>query len=494
MKQITGAALVLSLALITPATAVAGQAAAGLDRKKIPPPAPAPVLRPPAWTKTTLSNGAELIVSEKHDLPLVSFSITFLGGAAQYEKTDRTGLAGVTAAMLSEGTKTRSGEALSSDLQMLGTSVNVNIGNESGSIGFTSTKAKFAPTLDILADMLLNSTFPAASLERIRGQRLVALAQAKAQTGAIAGNVFPRTLYGAAHPYGRFTTEQSMKAINRDDVGTLYHEYFRPGHAVITVVGDVDPASVKQAVEKAFAAWPKGGTKPSFSYPALPAAKETTIYLVDKPGAAQSTFAIGLPGPPRNTPDYYAMQVMNTMLGGMFQSRLNANIREEKGYSYGVNSGFGYGKGPGAFRAGGDVVSAKTDLALVEFMKELRGIRGDRPITDEELATAKESLIQRLPAQFAAIESINGAISGLWTQNLPDDYYRQFARAIGAVTKEDVLRVAQKYVDVDHLAIVIVGDRATIETPLKATKIAPVVVLDNEGKVMAAAGENEKKD
>jgi zinc protease len=473
--------MVGALLAFAPAGARAGQAAASLDRSKVPPPGPAPTLRPPTWTKTTLSNGAELIVSEKHDLPLVSFSITFLGGAAQYEKADRKGLASVTAAMLSEGTKTRNGEALSNDLQMLGTSISSTIGNESGSLSFTATKANFAATLDILADMLLNSTFPGESLERIRAQRLVGLTQARDQTGAIAANVFPRTLYGAGHPYGQYTTESSMKAINRDDVGTLYHDYYRPGHAVITVVGDVDAAAVKQTVEKALAAWPKGGTRPTFTYPALATAKPTTIYLVDKPGAAQSTFAIGLPGPPRNTPDYYAMQVMNTMLGGMFQSRLNANIREEKGYSYGVGSGFGYGKGPGAFRAGGDVVTAKTDLALIEFMKELRGIRGDRPITDEELATAKDSLIQRLPGQFAAIESINGAITGLWSEGLPDNYYRQFATAVRAVTKEDVLRVAKKYVDVDHLAIVIVGDRATIEEPLKATKIAPVVRLDADG-------------
>ncbi len=479
----TGTALTLAgmLVAFAPVRAAAGQAAAALDRSKVPPPGPTPPLHPPTWTKSTLSNGAELMVSEKHDLPLVSFSITFLGGAAQYEKADRKGLASVTAAMLSEGTKTRTGEALSNELQLLGTSISSTIGNESGTISFTATKAKFAPTLDILADMLLNSTFPGESLERIRAQRLVGLTQAKDQTGAIAGNVFPRTLYGADHPYGQYTTESSMKALNRDDVGTLYHDYYRPGHAIITVVGDVDAASVKQTVEKAFAAWPKGGTKPSFAYPALATAKPTTIYLVDKPGAAQSTFAIGLPGPPRNTPDYYAMQVMNTMLGGLFQSRLNANIREEKGYSYGVGSGFGFGKGPGAFRAGGDVVTAKTDLALIEFMKELRGIRGDRPITDEELATAKDSLIQRLPGQFAAIESINAAIAGLWTQGLPDDYYRQFATAVRAVTKDDVLRVAKKYVDVDHLAIVIVGDRATIEEPLKATKIAPVVRLDADG-------------
>jgi zinc protease len=209
-----------------------------------------------------------------------------------------------------------------------------------------------------------------------------------------------------------------------------------------------------------------------------------TIFLVDKPGAAQSTVAIGNPGPPRNTPDYDALQVMNTILGGMFQSRLNANIREEKGYSYGVNSNFGYGKGPGAFRAGGDMVSAKSDAALVEFMKELRGIAGARPVTDDELKTAKDSLIQRLPGTFESVQSVNNAIVSLWTQGLPDRYYQQYISRISAVKKEDVVRVAKQYIDIDHLTIVIVGDRASIEAPLRATGIAPIVLTDIEGKVL----------
>ncbi len=250
---------------------------------------------------------------------------------------------------------------------------------------------------------------------------------------------------------------------------------------MVTVVGDVTEPSVKPVIEKALAAWPRGGTRPTFTYPALSERQKTTIFLVDKPGAAQSTFAIGHPGPPRSTPDYYAMQVMNTMLGGMFQSRLNANIREEKGYSYGVSSSFAYGKGPGAFRAGGDVVSDKTDAALVEFMKELRGILGDRPVTNDELETAKDSLVQRLPATFASVSAINSALTSLWVQGLPDDYYQQYAKAVAAVTTEDVVRVARKYIEIDRLAIVIVGDRASIEGPLKATGIAPIAYLDIEG-------------
>ena len=474
MKARVALVIALSLSL----TASAQQ---GLDRKKVPAPGATPVLHVPAWSRSVLASGAELIVSEKHDLPLISFSMTFLGGDDQFEPAGRQGVASLTAALLSEGTKTRNGEALSNALQLLGTSVTSSVSGESGNVGFVSTSAKFGPTLDILADMLLNSTFPAAGLERLRGQRLVALTQARAQPGSIANRVFPRIVFGSNHPYGRLVTEESLKAITRDDIVAFHKAYYQPGRALITVVGDTTPATIKPVIEKALAGWTKGGERPTFNYPAVSEPRPTTIFLVDKPGAAQSTFAIGRPGPPRSTPDYYALQVMNTILGGMFQSRLNANIREEKGYSYGVSSSFGYGKGPGAFRAGGDIVTPKSDAALVEFMKELRGIVGSRPITDEELTTAKDALIQRLPGTFASVSSINAAITTLWTQRLPDDYYQQYAKRVAAITKDDVLRVAKQYVTVDNLAIVIVGDRSVIEGPLKATGLAPIVLYDIEG-------------
>ena len=473
-------ALATAAVLVSATTAGVG-ANQALDRTKSPVPGKTPDLRVPTWTKSALPDGADLIVSEKHDLPLISFSLTFLGGANQFEPADKTGLASLTAAMMSEGTKSKDGEALSNALQLLGTSVSTAIGGESGSMSFVSTTDKLAPTLDIVADMLLNSTFPADALERLRAQRLVALTQARAQPGAIAGRVFPKVLYGNAHPYGRVATEASLKAITRDDIVAFHNQYFQPGRALVTVVGDVTAAGVRPVIEKALAAWPKAGTRPAFTYPAPPQVQKTTIFLVDRPGAAQSTFAIGHPGPPRNTPDYYALQVMNTILGGMFQSRLNANIREEKGYSYGVTSNFAFGKGPGAFRTGGDIVGDKTDVALVEFMKELRGILGERPVTDEELNTAKESLIQRLPATFASVSAINSALTSLWSQGLPDDYFQQSSKAIAAVTKADVLRVAKKYIEIDRLAIVIVGDRASIEAPLKAKNIAPIAYLDIEG-------------
>jgi len=473
--------LALTAALIISLANIAAVAQQTLDRTKIPPAGPTPVLRVPTWTKTQLPNGAMLIVSERHNLPLVSFNITFIGGSNQFEQTAKRGLAAMTASMLTEGTTTRSGDQLSDALQLLGTNVGANVGGEEGSIGFVSTTKNFDATLTILADMMLNSTFPAEALERLRGRTLVNLTQAKDQPTIVGAQVFAKILYGGAHPYGQRTTEASVKAITRDDVVAFQKAYFQPGRAIITIVGDVTPAKAKAAVEKGLATWTKAGDKPSFEYPKLPELQPAKIYLVDKPGAAQSVFNIGLPGPPRNTPDYFALQVLNTILGGQFQSRLNANIREQKGYSYGVNSNFGYGKGPGAFRAGGSIFSGKTDAALVEFMKELKGIAGEKPITDDEIKTAKESLIQGLPQRFASVSAISNAITSLVVQGLPDDYYQTFAKNVSAVTKEDLLRVAKRYIDLEHLAIVIVGDRASVEGPLKALGIAPITYIDIEG-------------
>lgn len=456
-----------------------------LDRRAIPTPSKDPALQVPAWTNTTLSNGAKLVVSERHGLPLVSFQLNFIGGAAQYEPAEKTGLASFVAQMLSEGTTHRTGEQLSSDLQLLGTSVGALIDRESGRMSFLSTKEKLAPTLAILADMLENPTFPQDALDRLQARTIVGLTQNRDRTTGIASVVFPKVVYSASHPYGRSMLEPTVKAITRDDLVAFHKTYYQPAHAVITVVGDVKPEDVKRTLEQTFSDWKAGGSMPSFDYPAPQTAKSTTIYLVDKPAAAQSTFTIGSVGPPRSTADYYALRVMNELLGALFQSRLNHNIREVKGYSYGVNSSFAFGRGPGPFRAGGDIVTAKTDSALIEFVKELRDIRGPRPPSDEEMAQAKASLVQSLPEVFETVNGVNGSIASIYTQGLPEDYYQQFARAVRAVTKEDVVRVAQKYIDPDHLAILIVGDRDKIEAPLTATKIAPIVRLDINGDPIA---------
>ena len=192
--------------------------------------------------------------------------------------------------------------------------------------------------------MLQHPTFPDSALERLRARTLVSLQQAKDRGPSIAGNVFPKVLYSSAHPYGRSLTEETAKAITRDDVRAFYQAYYQPAHAIITIVGDVTPEQARRAVERALAGW-QGGSLPAFNYPTPPPARATTVYLVDRPGAAQSSVALGEIGPPRSTPDYYALRVMNEMFGVLFQSRLNHDIREVKGWSYGVGSSFSFGKG-----------------------------------------------------------------------------------------------------------------------------------------------------
>ena len=475
-------ARILKVALALAVVAPVATQAQKLDRTKAPAVGKAPTLRVPSWTKTKLSNGAELIVVEKHDLPLVAVNVDFVGGAANYEPADKTGLAQFTGQMLSEGTTTKTADQLSDAQQLLGTSISAGVQQESGSIRFTSLKDKFEPALALLADMMLNSTFPDSALERIRGRALISLRQAKDQPNSIASNVFAKITYGDEHPYGRVVSENSVKAITRADVVAFAQSYFRPGRAIITVSGDVDPKTVKATVEKALAGWKAGGERPTFAYGPVPAPKNRTIYLVDKPKAAQSVFSFGTPGPSRSTPDYYPLTVMNHLLGGLFQSRLNHDIREVKGYSYGVRSNFAYGRGPGAFNAGGGIVSAKSDSALIGFMKHFRGVRGEEPFTDDEMVQGKESLIQSLPGRFASVNGIAAAVSSIYLQDLPETYFKDYANRINAVTKADLERVAKQYIDIDHLNLVIVGDKAAIEESLRKTGIAPIQVTDIEGR------------
>jgi predicted Zn-dependent peptidase len=382
---------------------------------------------------------------------------------------------------MTEGTTVRSGDDISNALQLLGTSVQFFISGEGGGVQFRSLKDKFEPTLAIMAEQLLQPAFPAPALDRLKQRTIVNLRLNMDRTTGIASVVYPKLLYSTDHPYGRSMNEQSVSAVTRDDVVTFHRAFFQPSRAIITVVGDITTADAKAKIEKALAAWPAGGTPAAFNYPTPPAGKATTVYIVDKPGAAQSTFAVGLVGPPRNNPDYYALRVMNNLFAEQFQSRLNGNIREAKGWSYGVGGGFSYGRGPGQYRVGGEIQTDKTDSALVEFMKEIKGIRGERPVTEDELASAKAALIQSLPSRLASLAGISGMINEIYTNALPEDYWTQFQNGVKAVTAADVQRVARQYLDAEKLSILIVGDRSKIEAPVRATSVAPVVILDAKG-------------
>jgi len=466
------------VALLAVPSALMAQGAA-LDRSKAPPIAPAPTFRVPAWTVDTLSNGARLVVVEKHDLPLVSLSIQFDGGTNQLGT--KQGVSGFLSSMMREGTTTRSADQLTNELALLGTNVGIGVGTEAASASFSSLVRTFDQTADIMMDMMLHSTFPAPALERLRTQSLAAYTRGQDVVGTIAGQIAPKLLYGD-QPYGKVTDEADLRAVTRDDVAALAKQIFVPVNATVYVVGDMTRASAKARLERAFKSWPAGGTKLAVSYPAAPPADPTTIYLVNMPSKPQSQIVIARTVPPQFSPDRPRIDVMNMILGGLFASRLNLNIREVHGYSYGFNSGTSWLKGPGSERAQGAVTREKTDSSLIEAMKEIRGMSGAIPVTADELTAARNALTLSLPGRVQSIAGISSVVSQIVQNNLPRDWWAQYIRQVNATTAADVAATSAKYMDPAHLMILVVGDGAKISDAVRATGIAPVVNLDKTGK------------
>ncbi|QYO67283.1 M16 family metallopeptidase [Leptolyngbya sp. 7M] len=286
-------------------------------------------------------------------------------------------------------------------------------------------------------------------------------------------------LYGE-HPYGRDNNEATIRAITRDDVIKQFESTYRPNNAVLIIVGDFDKGALRSKMEKAFAEW-KPGTVRNGELAAAKPLEKTSIYLVDRPNSAQSVVSIGHVGISRMHPDYFPVLVMNSVLGGAFTSRVNLNLREDKGYTYGARSSFAFRRGPGPFSAGGDIQTAVTKEAIVEFMKELNGIRDGNPITQRELDYNKQSLIRRYPAGFETVGAISNQIANLVTYGLPDNYFNDYIARVNAVTLADVNRVAKSYLDPSRMAIVIVGDRKVIEPGLKELGYS-IQILDADGK------------
>ena len=289
-------------------------------------------------------------------------------------------------------------------------------------------------------------------------------------------------VYGEHAPYGHpgDGTPASLEAINRAGILQFYQAYFRPANAVIVVVGDVSPARAEALVSAALGRW-QGKTAPKDPVPPAPAARPATVYLVDKPKAAQSEIRIGGAGAARTSPDYYALSVLNTVLGGQFSSRINLNIRENKGYTYGARSAFTFLRGPGPFMASGGVVTAKTDSSLVEFMRELVDIRGSRPATKAEVSFATGSLVRAYPRRLETNAGVAGELADLAYFRLPPSELVDYQGKIGAVTVSDVDRVARKYLQPGHFATVVVGDLATIQPGIETLKFGAVQVVDPEG-------------
>jgi zinc protease len=448
------------------------------DRSAPPKPGPTPSFTMPRFERFTLSNGLQVVLLEKHQVPLVQVNLIVRTGTV-VDPAGKTGLASMTAAMMMEGAGSLDALQLADAIDFLGAQIGVYAGMHTSSVDMSVPLAKLDAALALQADIALRPAFAQAELERKRKSRLTSLVQWRDEPRMLASVMFNRALYGTAHPYGVPSTgdEASIRAMRAEDLRAFHTQYFQPSNAVIIVSGDVTVPLMKEKLESVFGAWRGSATAAPALAPIVQVEKRT-ITLVDKPGAPQTEIRIGRIGAPRVTDDFYALTVMNTILGGSFSSRLNQNLREEHGYTYGASSSFQYRVLPGPFLAGSAVQSAITDSALIEFMKEMQRI-GDQ-VPDAELERAKNYIALGFPAEFQTNNDLANKLEEMVTYDLPADYYSQFVKRIQAVTAADVQRVAKKYVDPAKMAIILVGDRATIEAKIAALKLGPLTNLTVE--------------
>jgi zinc protease len=466
-----------SLVLIAPAAGTQT-----IDRTTPPVLGSPPELKLPPIEQRTLSNGMRLLIVRHDELPLATFNLV-VGSGASYDLPGKSGVAEFTASMMREGAADRSTLAISDQLAYLGASLSTMAGWDGSTVFLHTPTAQLDSALALYADVALRPTFPAEEMERQRGRRLAAILQRQDQPPVIADLAYSALLYGNEHPYGQplTGTEASIRAITRDDLLARYNTHFRPNNATMIVVGDVNPDDIQRRIERLFGAWTPGPVPPlHLTDPVRP--QRTTLYIVDKPGAPQASFRLGHIGAPRATRDYFSLVVMNTVLGGSFTSRLNQTLRETHGYTYGAGSGFAYRKFAGPFVSQAEIVAAKTDSALVEFMRELRGIR--ELIPEDELTRAKRYLQLGFPGEFETTTDIANQLAPLIVYGLPLDYFDNYVRNIEAVTQQDLQRVAREYVNPDAMTIVIVGDRREIEQPLRALGLAEIIIRDVSGQVI----------
>ncbi|MEZ4699179.1 MAG: pitrilysin family protein [Rhodothermales bacterium] len=469
MKRILAA---IALLLLAPA------ALAQVDRSTPPIPGAPPMLEAPEIVRFTLGNGLAVVMVEKHQVPVVQLTLMVRAGAVD-DPAGKTGLASLTLDMMDEGAGGMDALELADAVDFLGASLSTGAGLHTASVDLFTPLSKLNDALRLMADVALRPNFDAAELERMRIDRLTDLVQAHDEPNAIALAQFNKTLFGDGHPYGTRTagTEASLRGFTTEDLAAFHKTYFNPANATLIIAGDVTQASIQPALETAFGGW-QAGSNPTATVAPAKQVKGRTIYLVDKPGSAQSIIRIGRIGAARDTDDYYALTVLNTILGGSFTSRLNQNLREDKGYTYGAGSRFSFLPVPGPFLATAAVQTDVTGPALTEFMKELRGIRN--PIPAEELERAKNYEALQYPQAFQTVGDVAGELEDMTAYHLPADHFATYQRRILAVTGADVQRVAKKYVDPDNLAIIVVGDREVIEQQIKDLKLGKIEYLSVE--------------
>ena len=449
-------------------------------RNQQPPAGAASRLALPVPRSFKLANGLTVMLVEQHNLPVVSANLVVLSGS-EANPPDKPGLASFTADMLDEGTTRRSTLQLAEDVAAIGASLSTNSTSDASGINVRTLKKNADAAFDLVADVALQPSFSTKELERVRNNRLTQILQQRDNPNALASKVFNNALYGANHPYG-FTelgTEESIKGITREDMLKFWQVGYVPDNAALIVAGDLTENELRALAEKHFGKW--SGKATGMTRPDVQAATTRHILIVDKPGAPQTVLRIGHVGVSRANPDYVPIEVMNTGLGGLFSSRINMNLREKNGYTYGAGSVFQFRRGPGPFFTYSSVRTDVTAPAVHEIFNELERMRAT-DVTDDELKTAKDSFARSLPGLFETTGQAAQSVAQLFIYNLPLDYYRSLPAKIDAVTVADVRRVAGKYLLPDSMVIVAVGDRSKIEPELLKLNLGKIETSEMGGK------------
>jgi len=432
-----------------------------------------------------LPNGLTVLVNERPGLPIVSAYLLVKTGSGA-NPIDKPGLANFTAGMLDEGTTSRSSPQIADEVAQLGGSLSTGSTMDSMYVTGASLVRTFQPMLDLVADVVRHPKFPTDEIERQRASRLASLVQQREDPNQAASVVMAAALFGPSHPYGfsEIGTESSNKAMMQDDLQKFWSQNFVANNAALIVSGNITVNDLKPLVEKAFGDWQKG--TPASDVAGQPATTTARLVLVDKPGAPQTQLRVASIGVPRNTPDYAALRVLNEALGGLFSSRINLNLREEHGYTYGAFSQFVFRRAPGPFLVGTGVRTNVTGPAVSEILKELKRIR-ESDLNPNELSLARDSLVRSLPADFETSASATATTANIFVYDLGLDYYSKLPERFSAITAANVRAAAEKYIAPDKMIVVAVGDRSKINNELQKLGLGAVEARNPDGTRAGAA-------
>ena len=453
-----------------------------LDRSIAPSPSAPRPYQFPKITRTTLPNGLRILVSENHNAPLVSLRALVRSGA-DHDTVESAGLASITADMLDEGAGTRDAIALAEDIGILGAALGTGADWDASYVSLDVLSRNVEPSMSIFGDVTARPTLPEDGLERVRAERLNDLIQQRNEPSAIAGKRFASLLYGTG-AYGNSVVgnTDSVSRIDIDDVRRFYAQHFIPNHSSMIVSGDIDAAGAIELVQRTLGDWARGAEPPRPTVTPRPI-EHSRIYVIDRPQAVQSEIRVGHLGVARSTEDYFAISVMNAIFGGVFNSRINLNLRERHGYTYGARSRFAFRRPAGPFVVAAPVRNEVTRESVSEMLTELRRMRtGD--LEDREIDDTKSYLMGVFPATVQTASDIASRLVDMELYGLPEDYFDRYRENIAAITKDDITRVANKYLDPERVLIVVVGNARQIREPLGSLGF-PMHEMDIDGNMLA---------